>query len=236
MREDPPLALHSKEQEIIREYLLGQTPQEDSSRVEDALLTDGMFYEELLIAEDELIDQYLTNELSPAEQQNFETRFLAGGERQQKLRFARALHKYLDFAAASEPEESRAADSLSDEEPAVAKPPAKRNFFSFLPSTSPILSYSLAAATLLIVGGLSWVIFNNWRQQTTHQPGNVYVVTLTPGLTRDSGEIKKNRPPSRDEYCAFLRSNPPGRGISELSCRTVDERPGYRLGERRSQA
>lgn len=50
---------------------------------------------------------------------------------------------------------------------------------------------SLAAAILLAMGGVSWVIFNYWRRQTAHQPGNVYVVTLTPGLTRDSGELKR---------------------------------------------
>jgi hypothetical protein len=190
------LKLGSKEQQTVREYLLGQATQEDSSRVEELLLTDGAFYEEVLIAEDELIDQYLSDKLSQVETQRFETHFLVAPEHWQKLRFARALQKYVDFAATSEPQEDPAPECLSGEEPDVAKPAAKRKLFWFLPSSSPILSYSLAAATLLIVVGVSWVIFNNWRQQTTHPPGNVYVVTLKPGLVRETGEIRSiNVPP-----------------------------------------
>lgn len=185
------LNLDPKERETIRQYLLGQAPQEDSSRLEEQLLTDGALYEELLIAEDELIDQYLSDKLSQPERHSLETHFLLAPERKQRLRFAQALHKYVDFAGTSEAQENLAAESLSHEEPDGTRLPAKRNFFSFLPITNPIVSYSLAAAIFLMVGGLSWVIFNNWRQQTQQESGNVYVATLTPGLTRDGGELKR---------------------------------------------
>lgn len=178
-----------KEKETIRHYLLGQATQEDSARLEEQLLTDGAFFQELLIVEDELIDQYLGDELAPAERQSFETHFLLAPEHRRKLGFGRALHRYMDAAASSEPLD--AAENLSDENPGVVKPPPKRGLFSFLPFSNPLISYSLAAAIMLIVGGVSWVVLNNWRQQTPPQPGNVYVVTLTPGLTRDSGEIRK---------------------------------------------
>jgi hypothetical protein len=177
----------TKEQETIRHYLLGQATQEDSSSLEERLLRDSALFQALLIAEDELIDQYLSEKLTPAERQRFETHFLIAPERQRKLHFGRALHKYVNYAATSEPLEQYSAENVSDEKPDIAKPPPKRGLFSFLPFSNPIVSYSLAAAMLLIVGGVSWVVFNNWRRQAPQQPGNVYVVTLTPGQTRDLG-------------------------------------------------
>lgn len=174
----------------MRQYLLGQSPQEDSSRLEEQLLTDGAFYEELLIAEDELIDQYLNDKLSQPERHSFETHFLLAPERKQRLRFAQALHKYVAFAATSQAQENLA-ESLSHEERDSTRGAAKRNLFSFLHIKNPIVAYSLVAAMLLMVGGISWVIFSNWQQQTQQESGNVYVATLTPGLTRDGGEMKR---------------------------------------------
>lgn len=179
-----------QEQETIRRYLLGETTQEDSSWFEEQLLADGDLFQELLIAEDELIDQYLRDELTPNERRGFETHFLLAPERQQKLHFGRALRKYVNLVGTSERLEDDATENVSDEEPDVAKPPPKRGVFSFLPFSNPIVSYSFAAAILLIAVGVSWVVLNNWKQQTQH-PGNVYVVTLTPGLTRDDTSALK---------------------------------------------
>ena len=184
-----PLTLDSNEQQILRTYLLGQSSPEDSSRFEERLLSDGSFYDELLIAEEELIDEYLTEELSEAERRHFESHFLLVTERQQQLRFARAFHKYVAVAGNSEAAEASVV--VPQEDPELARPPAKRSLLSFFPVTSPAVSYSLMAAMLLLVGGISWAVFNAWKQQQTPQPGNVLAVVLTPGLTREGGEIKR---------------------------------------------
>jgi hypothetical protein len=186
-----------KKHETIRNYLLGQATPEDSSWLEEQLLTDAALFQELLIAEDELVDQYLSDKLSPTELQSFEAHFLAAPERQRKLRFSRAFHRYVDLAGTSELEDS--AEYHRDEKPAVANLPPKKSSFSFLPFSNPIVSYALAGAMLLIVAGVSWVAFNNWRKQTPPQPGNVYVVSLTPGLTRDSGELKRVTIPGKTD-------------------------------------
>jgi hypothetical protein len=177
-----------KEQETLRHYLLGQATEEESSSLEERLLTDSALLQALLIVEDDLIDHYLSDELTPTERQKFETRFLTAPERQRKFRFGRALHQYVKVAAAAE---QYSTQNVTGEKPDVAKPPPKRGVFSFLPFTNPLVTYSLSAAMLVILAGVSWAVFNNWRQQTHQQQGNVYVVTLTPGLTRDTGEIKK---------------------------------------------
>jgi hypothetical protein len=210
-----------KEHETIRHYLLGQATQENSSSLEERLLTDSALFQALLIVEDELVDQYLSDKLTPAERQSFETHFLIPPERQRKLRFGRALHKYVNFAAASEALEQDSGENVSDGKPDVAQPPPKRGFFSFLPFSNPAVSYSLAAAMLLIVAGISWVVFNNWRQQAPHQPENVYVVTLTPGLTRDSGELKRLSVPA-DTDTVQLRLELPSTRFLSYRAEVVD--------------
>ena len=168
---------NAEEQEVIRQYLLGLLPPERLPQLEERLLSDSVLYEELLIAEDELIDQYCTNELSEAERKSFETRFLLTPERQQKIRFARTLKKYV---ATVEPRKL-----------APEPRPAPVKFFSFL--RNPIVASSLAAAVLLLIVGSSWVFVRNWRPPGPLQPEsrNVLAVVLTPGLTREGGETKR---------------------------------------------
>ena len=188
-----PVKLDHSEQETIRRYLLGQAPLEDSSRVEERLLTDGAFYQELLIAEDELIDQYLSGELSEPDRKSFEPHFLLLPERQEKMRFARSLKKYVSSVGPAQPLESITTNESSEDAAEVAGPlPNKRPFFPFLPFGSPIVSYALAAAVLLIVVGASWIVLKNWRTPAPRVPGKVITLVLTPGLTRDDeGGIKK---------------------------------------------
>lgn len=81
-------------QDQIRRYLLGELDNGVRAEVEQRLLSDGEVFEELLVAEDEIIDDYASGRLDPEERAAFEAHFLATPERQQKLRFARALHRH----------------------------------------------------------------------------------------------------------------------------------------------
>lgn len=192
-----PLKSDHKTQESIRQYLLGQAPQEDSARLEEQILTDETLFQELLAVEDELVDDYLNDKLSPGELLSFENHFLLAPDHQRKLRFGRALHKYLDVAGTPEVA-TEAAENLSPEKTYVARSSPQRNWFQRF--SNPILAYSLAAVVLLSIGGGSLLVVNKWGQQTPQQPGNVYVATLTPGLTRaGGGEISKFKlPPAGD--------------------------------------
>ena len=156
-------------------------------------MTESGFYEELLIVEDELIDQYLNGEQSPAERKCFETHFSLAPERQQKIRFARALKKYLSDTgkvAATEPIPAAGPlyETLSVSDPG----PRRRSFLPFLPR-NPMLAYGLAAIFVLVIGVVSWMALNRSKKPALHDPGQVLVVVITPGLSRsvDGGEIKK---------------------------------------------
>jgi hypothetical protein len=82
------------EQNAIRRYLLKQLSASEQETVEFRLLSDDAFSEELDIVEDELIDEYLANELSRKERKQFENTFLASPNRQQKFKAAQAVNRY----------------------------------------------------------------------------------------------------------------------------------------------
>src|SRR6267143_3345918 len=82
-------------QERIRRYLLGQLSDGAGEEMERDLLANEDIFAELLIIEDELTDEYVKGRLTPDERANFERHFLATPERQEDLRFAQALNRYV---------------------------------------------------------------------------------------------------------------------------------------------
>ncbi|HEX8723028.1 MAG TPA: CHAT domain-containing tetratricopeptide repeat protein [Pyrinomonadaceae bacterium] len=93
------MALSPKDRRDIKLYLLGLLqPEPLAERVEERVLTEPGFHEELLAAEDELIDQYISRELGGEERAAFERYFLRSPARARKFRFARALDGYVSSA------------------------------------------------------------------------------------------------------------------------------------------
>jgi anti-sigma-K factor RskA len=101
----------------LRQYLLGDFTEEARRRVEQRLMTEPDFLEELLAGEEELIDEYVVGELSGDEQQKFEQHFLCTAERRRQLSVARALRRYVSESADSK------AVAEHDETPHAATPP-----------------------------------------------------------------------------------------------------------------
>jgi hypothetical protein len=181
--------------EAIRDYLLGLTASGDAAQVEERLLTDDKFYQELLIVEDELVDEYVADQLTDSEIQSFESHFLNTSERREKLRFARNLKKYVARAVAETAAGTAAMQSGSEPPPVRALPtPQKATIWSWL-GTRPIVSYSLAAAAVLVLAFATVLIVRNLKPS---QPGTgeVLAVELMPGLSRgDEGTKEIAIPP-----------------------------------------
>ena len=184
----------SAQNETIRQYLLGQLSQEELSQLEERLLADAAFYEELEIEEDELVDQYLRGELTLPESEYFETHFLRVPERQQKLSFAAALKKYVSLEAAGKEQEEPVVDSPAGDVE-VPEPPPRWRVLSMLQIPNPVVGFALAAAVLVILFGASWTVLRNWSQR---EPRDVLTEVLIPGRSRsgDPTEVKKFGIPS----------------------------------------
>ncbi len=93
----------------FKTYLLGTTTESERTAIDRNLLTNEGEFEQLLLAEDDLIEASIRQELSPAERIQFEQFFLADPERQQKLRLALALHRYANDPTKSSPDNVKAA-------------------------------------------------------------------------------------------------------------------------------
>ncbi len=176
-------------QQRSRQYLLGTLAPEQAVELEERLLIDGELFEELLIAEEELMDQFLSGEITDREREAIETRFLQSPERQEHLRFARALKTYVSTHG---PQTTRAFGIQKEtviESDASERVRGKRSLISRLFPRHPALAFSLAGALVLILVGGIWLanrIVNRPRGAQT-----VWAIELTPGLQRDEGEIKK---------------------------------------------
>lgn len=176
------------EPNTVKLYLLGQLDQPSQTQIEEDLLTSTTLYDEISLAEDELTDQYLANELSDAERQSFESHFLTAPERRQKLQFARAFRRYVEKAAESSYQDTKA-PSVETVKPGVDPQAQRGGLFSFLPFQNPIAAYAFAAAVMIAVIGISWLGFNSLRPEP-RGPGKVLAVSLTPGQIREDGETK----------------------------------------------
>ncbi|HEX5705178.1 MAG TPA: hypothetical protein VFX97_18405 [Pyrinomonadaceae bacterium] len=175
------------QRQTIRDYLLGDLVGEQQTQFEERLLASDTVYEELVMIEDELIDEYLHEGLSARERESFESHFLAAPEHQEKLRFARTFTKYV---TAEGPKYQLATDERVAEEPPTKISRPSSRWFGFLPIRNPIYGYALTAALVLVVVGVTWL---GWRNLNSglRDPGRVHSVVLTSGLSRDAGDESK---------------------------------------------
>ena len=93
------MATDLNSENLIARYLLGELSEEQRVEIEDRAFADQKYLASITTVENDLIDEYVRNELSPAERQRFEKRFLASAERRKRVEFARALAGVIDEQA-----------------------------------------------------------------------------------------------------------------------------------------
>jgi hypothetical protein len=144
----------SSDGELIVRYLLGELPEEEQARVEDRAFSDREYMQNILAAESDLIDEYVRGELSDAARRQFESRFLASSERRQKVEFARALEQVVSETTTEE------AAQL-----ATARAPVswRDSLSAFLRDLNPAAKLPMAAAALMVVIGVSWLVAETVR-------------------------------------------------------------------------
>jgi hypothetical protein len=78
----------------LRSYLLGLSPAEEQKRVEERLLSDSDYFNELQRVEECLTDEYVRGEIQGGQKKQFDSHFLTSEEHREGLEFARLLHRY----------------------------------------------------------------------------------------------------------------------------------------------
>jgi hypothetical protein len=147
---------------VLRSYLLGTIAPEVRDDVERRLFSDDrIFWEQICLAEDELVDDYVNGDLDAEERTRFERCFLTTPERREKLSFSRALKAY--------------AENRRSEQKHAWWEPIVRPLF--------VPSWAAAAAAILLVllPGLTWQLASKSTS------GNEVSAWLSPGLVRSVG-------------------------------------------------
>lgn len=84
--------MEDKNKEVkSRRYLLGDLAEEDATPLEEDYFADDSAFEAAELAEDEIIDAYVRNELSPEDRKRFEERLLPSPRISQRIEFAKML-------------------------------------------------------------------------------------------------------------------------------------------------
>ena len=170
----------------LRQYLLGQLAEELREQTETGLLEHDELFEELLIVEDELTDDYLSGTLSADEQTNFEQHFLVTPERIEKLRFARTFKRRLAAAPS--------------QELATGKfwPALKARQFKV---------WGLAVTALLLIAVIAglWIIND---RRTSPQTFATLNLTITQGTRGDGTPAPVVRLPLREDALKLVLSLP----------------------------
>lgn len=175
----------------MRDYLLGTLDSALKTELEDRILNAPEAYEELLMAEEELIDQYVAGGLSKVERQHFETHFLTTAERQNNLRFGQLLKRYLN----SHPVPAAAATSHAGHNAPVPKPLI---FSPALVGSRPFITFCVTGVVLLGIVLVGWFTVRSPLIRSTQQKTEpVVVVQLAPGSIATGGGTTKqvNVPP-----------------------------------------
>ncbi|HEX7331242.1 MAG TPA: hypothetical protein VF290_07070 [Pyrinomonadaceae bacterium] len=168
------------DKEVLRSFLLGTLEAEPRAELEEGILCNPAAYEEILLLEEELIDQYVAGRLSKEERQQFETYFLITTERQKKLRFGQLLKRYLSSQAV----------------PAVSKnvPVQQRKQTTLFRRFFARLAFVVIVVAVLAIGLLGWLALKKpVRQQSLQQdPYPLVVVPLSPASEELQGITPHN--------------------------------------------
>lgn len=188
------MSLQSGNIDSIRRFLLGDLSEQEREQVEQRLMSDDDLYQQLLVAEDELIDEYVSDELPEQERAKFSRHFMSVPELRQDVKFAAALRKH--------------ALETAPREVVAPKPPAPARVSSFgwlgALFARPAFGASLAALLLAAVVLAAWLAAQN--SQLKRQLGQLQArQSPTPQPAPDLQEQLASERLRREQLSAELR-------------------------------
>lgn len=171
--------------DLLTRFLLDAVDERERAEVEDRLLSETEFYEQMLGREAELTDAYVRGELSHGERKRFEKSFFASRDRRKRVEFAQGL---ADSATLLQREESTKRDS------AVAPVTIRsRGWLPSLFAQRPAVGYALAAALLMVIGVTGWFAVERMRGWVEPQRAGTNGVP-SPGPKQDDTGVASRQP------------------------------------------
>lgn len=185
--------------DLVRRFLLGQVSPQEEGEIAALMFEDPEKFSQLESIEDDLIDEFLQQELTPAEKEGFETHFLSQPGRKRNLKLSRALQQHFDK------------EDVPVVVPSVVPVVAPDNSVSILGLfriARPAFRLSLVAAILIGLVFVIWLFvrlregqkppaFEARKQESaTPTPSITNSPTVEPSPTATQGENKNRATPS----------------------------------------
>lgn len=76
--------------------MLGQLAEDERDQLEEKMMADNEFYDSVLLAEDDLIEEYVESDLPEGDRAEFEAAYLSTPEGRRRISYANAMHKYAE--------------------------------------------------------------------------------------------------------------------------------------------
>lgn len=149
------MAADLNNEKLIAEYLLGDLPEEQQVEIEDRAFQDTEYLASITAVENDLIDEYVRDEMPETVRRKFENRFLASAERRKRVEFAKALTQITSEYAFKE-KGVVAAVSVS----------WRDSLEAFFRSLNPVAKFAMAAIVLLVLVGGAWLVTETLRLRT----------------------------------------------------------------------
>lgn len=145
---------HSENATLIRRYLLGETEDEDTERAEKLLLTSADEFENAIVLEDELADEYVQGQLTSREEASFEKNYTVTKDRRQTVWFAGKLRSY-----AFEKQKQTVDQAM------VEKPVYRRWFHFPLTTHRGIATVCLSSAIIVLIASSAYWARRSWKDE-----------------------------------------------------------------------
>lgn len=142
---------------LARRFLLGTVEDSERQRIESLFIIDSETQETILIAEDELVEDYLEGSLSESDAAKFIEQYAHGPRQRRKLRIAGTIREYAQSVALRHQSGSSALGKL-------------RSFFSrrWPRERRLYLPIAVAVAAVLVVTTVWLVRWNTQRMRDNH--------------------------------------------------------------------
>jgi anti-sigma factor RsiW len=157
-------------------YLLGQMSEEESERFEDECFARKNWPSQVNLAEEDLIDAYLHDELEPEQRGLFERNYLTTEARQERVRMAAALLRQVceGEAVVARPSDTRKGETWAE------------RLKVFFGGRGLRLRVGAAVAALVIIVGVSWWLYLS----RARAPRVVATMTLTSSVINRSEGVE----------------------------------------------
>jgi hypothetical protein len=139
----------------LRQYLLDALDERDRRAIEEQYFSDDEAFEDVLAAEDELIDDYVTGRLSDAERERFDEAFLTTDRRRNRVAFARGFRQVVTRARV---DNVSAEAAVGEQQGSIA---ALAAWFRAITAQQ----WATAAVTLVLVVSAAWLALDRARLQ-----------------------------------------------------------------------